>query len=200
MPKKISDKIEEKKILDELINLKVEIKKHNKLYHKDDNPEISDYDFDKLIKRNDYLEKKFPDLKLKDSPSSIVGSRTSNKFSKNKHLLPMLSLNNAFNDDDIGEFIKRIRKYINDENIELSFSCEPKIDGLSINLTYENGKLVLACTRGDGYEGENVTENIKTIKDVPIKLIGNNHPKSIEIRGEVFLEKNDFLNLNNSLD
>ena len=200
MPKKISDKIEEKKILDELINLKVEIKKHNKLYHKDDNPEISDYDFDKLIKRNDYLEKKFPHLKLKDSPSSIVGSRTSNKFSKNKHLLPMLSLNNAFNDDDIGEFIKRIRKYINDENIELFFSCEPKIDGLSINLTYESGKLVLACTRGDGYEGENVTENIKTIKDVPIKLIGNNHPKSIEIRGEVFLEKNDFLNLNNSLD
>ena len=200
MSKKISDKIEEKKILDELINLKVEIKKHNKLYHKNDNPEISDYDFDKLIKRNDYLEKKFPHLKLKDSPSSIVGSRTSNKFSKNKHLLPMLSLNNAFNDDDIGEFIKRIRKYINDENVELFFSCEPKIDGLSINLTYESGKLVLACTRGDGYEGENVTENIKTIKDVPIKLIGNNHPKSIEIRGEVFLEKNDFLNLNNSLD
>ena len=199
MSKRIPGKIEEK-ILDELINLKVEIKKHNKLYHQDDNPEISDYDFDKLIKRNDYLEKKFPDLKLKDSPSSIVGSRTSNKFSKNKHLLPMLSLNNAFNEDDIGEFIKRIRKYINDENIELSFSCEPKIDGLSINLTYENGKLVLACTRGDGYEGENVTENIKTIKDVPIKLIGNNHPKSIEIRGEVFLEKNDFLNLNNSLD
>ena len=176
MSKRIPGKIE-KKILDELINLKVEIKKHNKLYHQDDNPEISDYDFDKLIKRNDYLEKKFPDLKLKDSPSSIVGSRTSNKFSKNKHLLPMLSLNNAFNENDIGEFIKRIKKYINDENIELSFSCEPKIDGLSINLTYENGKLVLACTRGDGYEGENVTENIKTIKDVPIKLIGNKSSK-----------------------
>ena len=190
----------EKNILKELHVLFKKIEKHNKLYHQYDKPIISDNDFDKLIKRNNYLEKKFPHLKLENSPNNTVGGKVSNKFSKVNHKAPMLSLGNAFNDLDLNEFIKRIKKYINDKNIELIFSCEPKIDGLSINLTYQNGLLVLACTRGDGYIGEDVTENIKTIEDIPIKLKNNNFPKIIEIRGEVFLKKQDFLKLNNSLE
>ena len=112
----------------------------------------------------------------------------------------MLSLGNAFNDNDIYEFIKRTKKYLNYPNQNLIFSCEPKIDGLSINLTYEYGKLIRACTRGDGYIGEDVTDNIKTINDIPINFKSKNYPDFIEIRGEVFLEKNDFLILNNSLN
>ena len=151
MKKKTQVNTKEKKVLKELLDISIKIKKHNKLYHQYDKPIISDDEFDKLTRRNNFLEKKFPQLKLENSPNNTVGGKVSRKFSKIKHKAPMLSLGNAFNDFDLDEFIKRIRKYINDKNIELIFSCEPKIDGLSINLTYENGELALACTRGDGY-------------------------------------------------
>ena len=160
------------KIINELKDLSKKIKKHNKLYHKYDKPEVSDLEFDTLIKRNNYLEKKYPHLILDYSPNKNIGSDTLEKFKKIKHKEPMLSLGNAFNDNDIYEFIKRTKKYLNYPNQNLIFSCEPKIDGLSINLTYEYGKLIRACTRGDGYIGEDVTDNIKTINDIPINFNG----------------------------
>ena len=196
---KISKELE-KKITIELKDLSKKISKHNELYHKYDKPIISDYEFDKLIERNNYLEKKYPHLILDYSPNKNIGSDTLEKFKKIKHKEPMLSLGNAFNDNDIYDFIKRTKKYLNYPNQNLIFSCEPKIDGLSINLTYEYGKLIRACTRGDGYIGEDVTDNIKTINDIPINFKSKNYPDFIEIRGEVFLEKNDFLILNNSLN
>ena len=193
MKKKILLENLEQQALTKLKILSKKIIKHNKLYHKYDKPEISDQEFDKLIEENNLLEKKFPNLILKNSPNKIIGSPISNKFLKVKHKEPMLSLSNAFNDKDIEDFIKRVRKYLKDEQSNLIFLCEPKIDGLSINLTYNKGKLIKASTRGDGYIGEDVTENIKTIKDIPLKLKGTNYPNLIEIRGELFLEKNDFL-------
>lgn len=200
MKKKILLENLEQQALTKLKILSKKIIKHNKLYHKYDKPEISDQEFDKLIEENNLLEKKFPNLILKNSPNKIIGSPISNKFLKVKHKEPMLSLSNAFNDKDIEDFIKRVRKYLKDEQSNLIFLCEPKIDGLSINLTYNKGKLIKASTRGDGYIGEDVTENIKTIKDIPLKLKGTNYPNLIEIRGELFLEKNDFLKLNKSLE
>jgi len=200
MKKKILLTNSEKQALTKLKNLSKKIIKNNELYHKYDKPEISDREFDKLIKENNLLEKKFPNLILKNSPNKLIGAPASNKFSKVKHKEPMLSLSNAFSDKDLEDFIKRVRKYLKDEQSNLIFLCEPKIDGLSINLTYDKGKLIKASTRGNGFIGEDVTENIKTIKDIPVKLKGANYPKLIEIRGELFLEKNDFLNLNKSLD
>ena len=198
MKKKILE-TNENKALEELQKLAKEITKHNKLYHEKDKPIISDHKFDELIKRNNLLENKFPHLKLKSSPNNALNTKPLNKFSKVRHKVPMLSLSNAFNENDLEDFIKRINKYINNKNINLIFTCEPKIDGLSINLTYEKGILILASTRGDGLIGENVTGNIKTIKDIPHKLNGKNIPSLIEIRGEIFLKKNDFIKLNNSL-
>ena len=199
MEKKIS-KISEKEALKELKKLSREIKKHNKFYHELDKPKIADYEFDQLVKRNNELEKKYPDIVLKESPNKIVGGSVSSKFEKVNHGTKMLSLPNAFNEDDIKEFIKRIGRYINKDLSNLQFTCEPKIDGLSINLKYENGILTQASTRGDGVTGEDTTENIKTIKDIPKKLDNGEVPSLIEIRGEIFLEKKDFIKLNDTLD
>ena len=199
MEKKIS-KISEKEALKELKKLSQEIKKHNKFYHELDRPKITDYEFDQLVKRNNELETKYPDIVLKESPNKIVGGSVSSKFEKVNHGAKMLSLPNAFNEDDIKEFIKRIERYINNDSSNLQFTCEPKIDGLSINLKYENGILTLASTRGDGVTGEDTTENIKTIKDIPKKLNNGEIPSLIEIRGEIFLEKKDFIKLNDTLD
>ncbi|PPR43579.1 MAG: DNA ligase [Alphaproteobacteria bacterium MarineAlpha5_Bin11] len=200
MKKKIQLSNSEKKALNELKSLSIQIKKYNDAYHKYDKPIISDHKFDELIKKNNELEKKFPYLRLKTSPNEYVGSKVLNKFSKINHKLPMLSLGNAFNENDLIEFIKRIKKFLKNEKIILEFSCEPKIDGLSINLTYKEGVLISAATRGDGLIGENVTENIKTIKNIPQKINTNNFPSLIEIRGEIFLEKKDFILLNSKLD
>ncbi len=197
--KKISKELE-KKITIELKDLSKKISKHNELYHKYDKPIITDYEFDKLVERNNYLEKNYPNLILSNSPNKRIGAETLEKFKKVEHKEPMLSLGNAFNDNDIDEFIKRTKKYLNYPSQNLIFSCEPKIDGLSINLTYEYGRLIRACTRGDGYVGEDVTDNIKTIKDIPINFKSKNKPDFIEIRGEVFLEKKDFIILNDSLN
>ena len=188
--------LKEKKIITELNSLAKKISYHNKLYHDLNKPIINDGEFDKLIKRNDFLENKFPHLKIKDGPNKNVGSKVSNKFNKISHSVPMLSLANAFNYNELIEFEKRIRKYINDKSAILEFICEPKIDGISINLTYKNGNLITAATRGDGIIGEDVTENVKTIKDIPKIFKKNNLSEVIEIRGEIFLEKYDFLKLN----
>ncbi len=193
-------KDEEKKIIKRLKELRNIIDKHNYLYHTKDQPKITDAEYDELIKENLNLESKYPDLKLKESISNKVGSEIQNKFQKSSHLSPMHSLGNGFNEEELIDFDERIKKFLNlNNNKNLEYICEPKIDGLSLNLTYRNGILTSAATRGDGKIGENVTKNITNIKNIPLKLKGD-FPDLIEIRGEVFLTKSDFENINSKLD
>ncbi len=185
------------KRLKELADL---IKKHNHHYHTLDKPEITDQEFDNLVKENDTLEKKYPSLILKNSPNKNYGSKIKDNFKKIKHDSQMYSLANAFNNNDINEFIKRSVKFLNlDNDDDFQYICEPKIDGLSLNLVYKNGILISAGTRGDGFTGEDVTENILNIKNIPSKL-KKDFPDFIEIRGEVFLNKSDFEKLNSKLE
>jgi len=180
----------------ELAKLAENIAHHNQRYHGDDDPEISDAEFDALMRRNTALEEAFPHLVLPNSPSQSVGAAPKAGFSKRRHAVPMLSLGNAFNTEDAYEFDARIRRFLKlDETAALAYSVEPKIDGLSINLRYEQGMLVEAVTRGDGTEGELVTANVKTIADIPHKLQGD-CPDVVEVRGEIFMGKQDFIALN----
>ena len=191
---------EDKLILKKLNQLSDKIKKHNYLYHNLDKPIITDAEYDKLVKENNELEKKNPHLILKDSPNQFVGSKIKSKFKKINHLSQMYSLGNAFNEEDIEDFIKRIKKFLKvQEQDSFSFLCEPKIDGLSLNLIYNKGHLISAATRGDGFTGEDVTQNIKNVKNIPLKL-KKNYPDLIEIRGEIFIEKDDFKKINLDLD
>ncbi len=190
----------EKQIIKRLKELSDLINKHNYYYHTLDNPKISDKEFDKLVIENDSLEKSYPKLILKNSPNKIYGSKVKENFQKIKHESQMYSLANAFDEDDVKDFIKRSIKFLNYDNDDnFQYICEPKIDGLSLNLVYKNGNLISAGTRGDGFIGEDVTENISNIKNIPTKL-KNNFPNFIEIRGEVFLNKSDFEKLNSKLD
>ncbi len=187
-------------ILKRLKELAVLIKKHNYNYHTLDRPEITDQEFDKLVRENDLLEKKYPSLILKNSPNKNYGSKIKDNFKKIKHDSQMFSLANAFDNNDIKEFIKRSVKFLNlDNDDDFEYICEPKIDGLSLNLIYKNGNLISAGTRGDGFIGEDVTENILNIKNIPSKL-KKDFPEFIEIRGEVFLNKSDFEKLNSKLE
>ena len=191
---------DEKKIKKRLVELSLLIKKHNILYHQKDKPKITDAEFDALIIENNKLEKKYPNLIIKNSPNFLIGGPVSNKFDKIQHKLPMLSLQNAFNENDVIDFIERIKKFLNlEKNHKFDFISEPKIDGLSINLNYEDGFLKSASTRGDGKIGENVTQNVLNINGIPTKLNNNNLPKQIEIRGEIFLNKTDFIKLNKTM-
>jgi len=197
MSKKNSDQKIIIKRLGELANL---INKHNFLYHTKDQPKISDDKYDKLVKENFELESKYPELKLDKSPSNKVGGKIQNKFEKSNHLSPMYSLANGFKEEDLIEFDEKIKKFLNLEiNEKLEYICEPKIDGLSLNLTYKNGNLISAATRGDGKIGEDVTKNIRNIKNIPQQL-KNGYPDLIEIRGEVFINKLDFEKINSYLD
>ena len=193
------NKVDESNISDRLRELSQLIKKHNVHYHHNDRPIITDAEYDSLVKENNDLEKLYPHLILKDSPNNQIGARALKKFVKITHRNPMLSLANAFNKKDIIDFNDRIKKFINlKKNILLDFMCEPKIDGLSLNLIYENGILLNAITRGDGKIGEDVTQNILHIKNIPNNL-GASCPQVIEIRGEVYLSKKDFKKLNEKL-
>ena len=193
------NKLDESSITNRLRKLSELIKKHNVHYHQDDRPKITDAEYDSLVKENNDLEKLYPHLILKDSPNNQIGARALKKFVKITHKTPMLSLANAFNQKDIIDFNDRIKKFINlKKNIFLDFICEPKIDGLSLNLIYENGILLNAITRGDGKIGEDVTQNILHIENIPNNL-SINYPKVIEIRGEVYLSKKDFKRLNEKL-
>ena len=181
----------------ELARLAVEIKLADAAYYKEDNPHLSDADYDALRQRNSDIEAAFPHLKRKDSPSDRVGAEVSEAFSKVSHGIPMLSLDNAFSDEDVAEFVARIRRFLGlDENEPLIITAEPKIDGLSLNLTYENGVLIRAATRGNGQVGEDVTANARTIEDIPDELKGKTWPARIEIRGEVYMEGDAFAALN----
>ncbi|HEY0013518.1 MAG TPA: NAD-dependent DNA ligase LigA [Allosphingosinicella sp.] len=206
----------------ELERLAREIAHHNRLYHSEDAPEISDADYDALVRLNGELEARFPHLVREDSPSRLVGAAPAAHLSKVRHALPMLSLENAFAREDVKEFVARVRRFLSlSPEEEVALTAEPKIDGLSCSLRYEHGHLVLAATRGDGTTGEVVTDNVRTIKDIPHKLrssraksrgadadsetrpsasLGTNEawtgPAVFEVRGEVYMSKEDFAALN----
>ena len=181
----------------ELAHLAAEIAKHDRLYYQSDAPEISDADYDALRQRNDAIEARFPALARTDSPSLRVGAPASETFAKVRHRVPMLSLGNAFDDDEVAEFAARVRRFLSFKPDEtLAFTAEPKIDGLSISIRYEEGRFVEAATRGDGAEGENVTANVRTIREIPATLKGGNIPAVAEIRGEIYMSHADFAALN----
>ena len=184
------------KIFNKLNQLKNKIDFHDNKYHSEDNPEISDFEYDKLCREYDTLINENPGFKFLERKT--VGSQTSNQFQKYNHRKPMTSLTNAFSFEDVNDFIERTLKFLNlKKDFQIDFMCEPKIDGLSISLLYVNGNLFNAVTRGDGKVGEIVTDNVKTIKDIPHKLKGN-YPNLIEIRGEIFMKKANFEELNKS--
>jgi len=181
----------------ELARLAVEIAEHDRRYYSEDAPTVSDADYDRLRQRNEAIEKRFPALVRADSPSLRVGAGPVEKFGKIRHAVPMLSLGNAFDDEDVVDFVARIRRFLSlDDDAELVFTAEPKIDGLSITVRYENGKLVEAATRGDGFEGENVTANVRTIAELPKKVTAEDFPQVFEVRGEIYMSNKDFAALN----
>jgi DNA ligase (NAD+) len=170
---------------------------HDYLYHQLATPEISDADYDALVLRNRAIEARFPDLRRSDSPSLRVGAAPAAGFKKVRHHKPMLSLDNAFSPEDVTDFLNRIRRFLQlPEDQVVEVMAEPKIDGLSASLHYQDGRFVLGATRGDGSEGEDITHNLRTLKDVPLILQGEHIPQSLEIRGEVYMRRDDFLSLN----
>jgi DNA ligase (NAD+) len=180
----------------EMVRLINDIAHHDELYHQKDKPEISDAAYDELRRKYKKLEEDFPDIAPANSPEKRVGAAPARGFKKVRHPQPMLSLDNAFNAEDVDDFIGRIRRFLKlEESVELAFVAEPKIDGLSASLQYRNGELVVGATRGDGEEGEDVTANLKTIKEIPQKLHGK-APEFVEIRGEVYMRHEDFFALN----
>ena len=176
--------------------LEAEIRQHDAAYYQKDAPTVSDAEYDALRRRYEAIEAKFPDLKTLESLSRKVGAAPARGFAKVRHAVPMLSLQNAFDPQEVQDFVDRIRRFLNlGEDEPLAFMAEPKIDGLSMSLRYEDGELITAATRGDGAEGEDVTANVKTIKEIPHKLKGR-VPAVCEIRGEIYMTKSDFLALN----
>jgi DNA ligase (NAD+) len=181
----------------EHMRLALELEGHDRRYYQDDAPSVSDAEYDALRQRFNTIEKRFPELVTSDSPSQKVGAAPSRGFAKVRHAVPMLSLDNAFAEADVVDFVGRIERFLKlGEDAKVDFSAEPKIDGLSMSLRYEDGELKTAATRGDGAEGEDVTANIRTLKDVPHKLKGRNIPDVCEVRGEVYMTKKAFLALN----
>src|SRR5437763_5488585 len=187
----------EKQAKAEHARLHGELTEHDKRYYQNDAPTITDAEYDALRRRYGEIERHFPDLRTLDSLTLKVGVAPTGRFAKVRHAVPMLSLDNAFSDEDVTRFVERIRRFLKLSADEpLAFTAEPKIDGLSMSLRYEKGELVTAATRGDGTVGEDVTANIKTLKDVPQTLKGKEIPQIAEVRGEVYMTKPDFLELN----
>ena len=184
----------------ELAFLAAELARHDSLYHGQDAPEISDADYDALKRRNDAIEAQFPALIREDSPSRKVGAAPSVTFQPVVHARPMLSLDNTFSDEDARDFVASVYRFLGQlPDNSIAFTAEPKIDGLSMSIRYENGRLVTAATRGDGTTGENVTANIRTIAEIPNEL-PKGVPAVVEIRGEVYMAKSDFLALNRQME
>lgn len=184
------------KTLEKLQSLRDKINFHNYRYYVLDDPEIPDAEFDKLFRELQSLEKEFPELVTDDSPTQRVGAAPLKEFGEVRHKVPMLSLANAFDEDELNNFGKRISEIVGKKIDSMEFIAEPKLDGLAISLRYEKGKLVQGATRGDGESGEDVTQNIRTIKSIPLLLSGKNIPDVLEVRGEVFISKKGFQELN----
>jgi DNA ligase (NAD+) len=180
----------------ELKRLALELEGHDKRYYQDDAPSVTDAEYDVLRLRFNAIEARFPEFVTAGSPSQKVGAAPSGRFKKVRHAVPMLSLDNAFAEQDVLDFVARIERFLKLRDDQIAFSAEPKIDGLSMSLRYEGGELVTAATRGDGAEGEDVTANIRTLEDVPQKLKGRSVPRICEVRGEVYMTKPAFLALN----
>ena len=221
----MSESISEADAANELMRLARKIAKHNRLYHAEDSPEISDADYDALVRRNNELEEAFPHLVREDSPNRLIGAAVAaSPLSKVKHEQRMMSLDNGFSDEDVAEWLARVRRFLNlGEGAPVTVTAEDKIDGLSCSLRYEKGELVLAATRGDGQVGEDVTANVRMIGDVPERLSVSPEPVEgrfssdrrastssaltdsppipdlFEIRGEVYMAKADFAGLNERL-
>ncbi|GJD72388.1 NAD-dependent DNA ligase LigA [Methylobacterium goesingense] len=178
-------------------DLSERIAEADRLYHQEDAPEITDAEYDALRRRLEQIEARFPDLAGTGAASASVGAKPSEKFAKVRHAVPMLSLGNAFADEEVAEFVARVRRFLNRPEAEpLAFTAEPKIDGLSLALRYEDGRLVTAATRGDGEVGEDVTANARTVADIPQQLAGADVPRVCEVRGEVYLGHADFAAIN----
>ena len=191
------DELTEKQAKAEHARLADEIAGHDRRYYQEDAPTVTDAEYDELRRRYAAIEARFPQLAAGDSLSLRVGAAPSPRFDKVRHAVPMLSLDNAFADEDVVDFVGRIRRFLRlPESEEIVFSAEPKIDGLSMSLRYEDGKLVTGATRGDGAEGEDVTANAKTLQDIPKLLKGKDVPSVCEVRGEVYMTKHAFLELN----
>ncbi|HKU64838.1 MAG TPA: NAD-dependent DNA ligase LigA [Rhizomicrobium sp.] len=196
MSAKAVDKLTSAEAEKELDRLAKEIVRHDRKYHGEDRPEISDADYDTLRRRNAEIEARFPLLVRADSPSHRVGAKASEKFAKVTHRVPMLSLDNAFDDEEVADFLGRVRRFLGlKEDDEIAVTAEPKIDGLSASLRYEKGILVQGATRGDGSEGEDITANLRTISDIPLRLKGK-PPAILEVRGEVYMTHKAFEALN----
>ncbi|MGE0285073.1 MAG: NAD-dependent DNA ligase LigA [Bradyrhizobium sp.] len=180
----------------EHMRLALEVEAHDRRYYQEDAPSVSDAEYDALRQRFNAIEQRFPELVSTESPSQKIGAAPSGRFRKVRHAVPMLSLDNAFVEQDVRDFADRIVRFLKLPDEQIDFSAEPKIDGLSMSLRYEGGELVTAATRGDGAEGEDVTANIRTLDDVPQKLKGRNIPEVCEVRGEVYMTKQAFLALN----
>ncbi len=186
-PKKINKRTQE---LHQLLHY------HNHNYYVLDDPEIPDSEYDKLLRELQSIEEEYPELVSPDSPTQRVGAKPLDEFQQVKHLVPMLSLGNAFSEDEVIAFEKRLLDRLDFEQESLEFTVEPKLDGLAVSLLYENGVLIQGATRGDGETGENITINVRTIKSIPLKLTGENIPTRLEVRGEVYMPKASFEALN----
>ncbi len=186
----------EKQAAEELARLAKEIAEHDERYYLNDAPSVSDAVYDALRQRNTEIEGRFPSLVRDDSPSNRVGAAPLEKFEKVTHARPMLSLGNAFSDGDVADFCERVRRFLNIPDEELAIIAEPKIDGLSASIRYEGGQFAMGATRGDGQVGENVSQNLRTIADIPQKIKGKKVPEIFEVRGEVYMSHKDFEALN----
>jgi len=190
------DALSEAQAKAELRRLAAEIANHDRRYYQADRPTISDAAYDALRQRNAAIEKRFPALVRSDSPSKRIGARPSGRFAKVRHVVPVLSLDSVLDDGDVEEFVVRVGRLLRLGEAAISFSAEPKIDGLSISLRYENGRLARGATRGDGVEGEDVTANVEKLRDIPKLLRGRGIPAVCEVRGEVYMTKSAFLAMN----
>src|SRR5438270_3063093 len=190
-----TEKLGEADAANRLMRLAKEIARHDELYHDQDAPQISDADYDALVRENRELEARFPKLVRADSPSKRLGAAPTTGLAKVTHARPMLSLDNAFSDQEVADFVARVRRFLAlPPEAFVAMTAEPKIDGLSCSLRYERGELVLAATRGDGNVGEDVTANVRTISDIPQHI--QRAPNVLEVRGEVYMSKTDFEALN----
>lgn len=180
----------------EVLALRKTLEQYNYHYYVLDDPVVPDSEYDRLFSRLQEIESHYPELVSADSPTQRIGDKPLDAFAQVKHDVPMLSLDNVFNDDELLAFDQRNRDRLDTEDL-LTYSCEPKLDGIAVSLLYENGKLVRGATRGDGSTGEDITQNVRTIPSIPLKLLADDCPAVLEVRGEVYMPKAGFERLNN---